>query len=361
MKNAQILFLIYILLQLCGVLLLMTLYPEPLIALPFLLSLLALGPIYLSKKSSSLLTICLFGLIALFWWPLWFFLLALFWLFYQEHSLPNLWGVAVLFPLLSWPQLHFFSPLLVLWSGLLWFFARQTNQLQQLESAFLQLKDDSYDRHQHMQNQNQQLLEQRAALLELEISQERNRIARDIHDNVGHLLSSSILQLAAIRAINQQTHLTQPLQQLETTIHQGMDNIRQSVHDLHQDSLSLSEALQLLLTDFPYQAVTITGVPFHQLSKKSNQVLLLVTKEALVNVVKHSNAQTVTLEFTELPAFYRYQIKDDGTAVAGESHENGLGLISMRQRVEAIGGQFHSGATEAGFQITVTLPKVATS
>lgn len=76
--------------------------------------------------------------------------------------------------------------------------------------------------------------------LALQIVEERNRIARDIHDNVGHLLSSAILQIGALEMINQEPKLKEPLENLSATVHTGMDRIRQSVHDLHETSISFN-------------------------------------------------------------------------------------------------------------------------
>ncbi len=55
--------------------------------------------------------------------------------------------------------------------------------------------------------------------LALQIVEERNRIARDIHDNVGHLLSSAILQIGALEMINQEPKLKEPLENLSATVH----------------------------------------------------------------------------------------------------------------------------------------------
>lgn len=75
--------------------------------------------------------------------------------------------------------------------------------------------------------------------LALQIVEERNRIARDIHDNVGHLLSSAILQIGALEMINQEPKLKEPLENLSATVHTGMDRIRQmSMTSMRHRSLS---------------------------------------------------------------------------------------------------------------------------
>ena len=90
-----------------------------------------------------------------------------------------------------------------------------------IKEALLQLKDDSWKKQKLLKQKNHELVQSQETFIDLEISEERNRIARDIHDNVAHLLSSAIIQLGAIEAINQTDSLKKPLNQLRTTIHTG--------------------------------------------------------------------------------------------------------------------------------------------
>lgn len=225
----------------------------------------------------------------------------------------------------------------------------------ELEEAFLQLKDDSWEKQELLKQKNQELIQSQETFIDLEISEERNRIARDIHDNVGHLLSSAIIQLGAIEAINQADSLKEPLTQLKVTIHTGMDNIRESVHDLHETSLSFRKGLDFLIADFQFCEVTLRGNIPENLTQEQDRTLLMVMKEALANVMKHSNATNVTLSFNELPAFYRLQILDNGTLA--KKSGSGIGLKSMQQRLEKIGGQMHLSQTPNHFMIHVILPK----
>ena len=75
---------------------------------------------------------------------------------------------------------------------------------------------------------------------------ERNRIAREIHDNVGHLLSRSILITGAAKALNASDTLSPVLDNLDHSLNQAMTSIRSSVHDLHDESLNLKEAAESL-------------------------------------------------------------------------------------------------------------------
>ena len=120
---------------------------------------------------------------------------------------------------------------------------------------FNSTQDANWENESRLREQNDYLKSSQETEVALQIAEERNRIARDIHDNVGHLLSSAILQLGAIQAINQNKQLHLPLDQLNRTMNLGMDRIRESVHDLHHHSLPFPQALDLLLSDFQFCTV----------------------------------------------------------------------------------------------------------
>ncbi|WP_265459092.1 sensor histidine kinase [Enterococcus sp. HY326] len=242
--------------------------------------------------------------------------------------------------------------LMVASSYLAWHRLLQTD----MQQNYLRLKDDSWEQQHILTEKNSQLLSTQEQLIELEITKERNRIARDIHDNVGHLLSSALLQLGAIQTLNQQETLQQPLSLLNDTVNQGMSSIRNSVHNTYQISVTLADGLQLLLQDFYGAEVKVSG-NFQDFPQEYAQPLLMIIKEALANVMKHSNADTVRIEFSQLPAFYKCTIQDNGT-LQKTSQSQGIGLLSIQKRLEDFTGQLHTHASEKGFSLQVILPKL---
>ncbi|WP_430609420.1 sensor histidine kinase [Enterococcus sp. DIV0876] len=228
-----------------------------------------------------------------------------------------------------------------------------------LTQKFLTSKDSHWEKQQQLAKQNQQLLETHETKLALQIAEERNRIARDIHDNVGHLLSRALLQIGALETINQESTLQEPLYQLKQTVDTGMDHIRLSVHDLHADSLSFAEAVQNLVTIEELCPVEIQGTVFEDLSENQQNCLLMVMKEAITNTIKHSQATLLVFHFKTLPAFYRMQIRNDGVT-ACDQPKTGIGLQTIQQRIRTIKGQVHIVQTDTHFQLTITIPKEPT-
>ena len=198
---------------------------------------------------------------------------------------------------------------------------------------------------------------------------ERNRIAREIHDNVGHVLSRSILMTAACKTINKDESLDPLLGNLEESLNGAMNSIRSSVHDLHDDAVNLEDAIKGLVKDFSFCPVTLTYDMSRQVPREVKYSLISITKEGLSNVMRHSNADSVNILLREHPALYQLCIEDNGTLgleipdIHAETDRNkmenvsgGMGLANILDRVKALGGTVQI-TQEKGFRIFVTIPK----
>ncbi|MBP2097881.1 sensor histidine kinase [Enterococcus rivorum] len=229
---------------------------------------------------------------------------------------------------------------------------------QTLKTKYKKLELDSLEKTFSLESKNKDLIEQQETKIALEISDEQNRIARDIHDNVGHLLSSSLLQIGAIRTINQDGTLASCLEQLQATIDEGMNNIRESVHNLHEESLSLSLAVEKMLEHFTFCEVTLSGTISETISKDYKIAYLMILKESLANVMKHSNATKVNVDFQTYPGFYKMTISDNGTSTEEkEFNKLGIGLVGMKERMEKLNGRLNCHQTVSGFSIRAILPR----
>lgn len=204
---------------------------------------------------------------------------------------------------------------------------------------------------------NQQLLAQRDSEIQVAILQERNRIARDIHDSVGHVLSSAILQTAALEAVNQDERLNTALTNLQQTLQTGMNDTRKSLHALNERSFDLEKRLAMMLDKFSFCPTVLNFRVEEYPAYNISVSIIAIVKEALTNVAKHSNATEVRVSLREQPAFWQLSIKDNGnTNSNGTIASAGMGICGMAERVTALGGQFNI-LTNDGFSIIVTIPK----
>lgn len=187
---------------------------------------------------------------------------------------------------------------------------------------------------------------------------ERNRIAREIHDNVGHLLSSSILQLGAIMVITKDETEKQALSTLKDTLSEGMNSIRKSVHDLRDDSVDLYARLSETVRNFTFCKANLNYEIETQMPVPMRFAVIAIVKEALANVIKHSNATEVNINLYEHPQLYQVIITDNGSKKdKNNSMDMGMGLESIRQRVSDLGG-IANFSSDNGFRIFISFGKV---
>lgn len=257
-----------------------------------------------------------------------------------------------LFPFLAdWTPLLSLLPVLAL--GLL--LKTRTLRLVRQQAQSHQTQDRLRETRLHLAQLEQvQALEQETQV-HLATLHERNRIARDIHDNVGHLLTSSLLQTAALLSGPLAEEQKSRLSKLKETLGEGLDCIRNSVHQLHESPVDLETEIRKLLQGIPscscQQTVELMGIPH----RDHRLCLLAVIREALSNVIRHSDATELSLTLKEHPAFYQLAITDNGRTSPVNTGE-GLGLRSMEERVSLLGGRLHITHGN-GFSLFVTLPK----
>lgn len=231
----------------------------------------------------------------------------------------------------------------------------RTNSYHKMYIKFNELYDDTTSLSQKLKSQNKALIEKQDDEIHLATLKERNRIAREIHDNVGHQLSRVILQIGALLAVHKDEKLREPLIDINNTLSQAMTSIRESVHELHDQSIDLHMQTEELLNDFTFCDVTFDDQIINQPSRKIKIAVISIVKEALSNIAKHSNAKKAYILYKEHPAFYQFIIRDDGS-INSSSNEDGIGLINMTDRVASLNGNIRF-RKDNGFEIFITIPK----
>lgn len=206
-----------------------------------------------------------------------------------------------------------------------------------------------------LEKRNSDLIEKQDNELNIATLNERNRIARDIHDNVGHLLSSAILQSGALLTINKDEKIKDNLETLNDTLNKAMNSIRSSVHELYDESIDLNAQLQEIKNQFTFCELKYDYRLTGNAGKKLKYAFVSIIKEALSNIIKHSNATSASIIFREHPAFYQLIIRDNGV-VKNYNSDDGLGLKNMADRVNLLKGNINI-MTECGFEIFISIPK----
>ena len=236
-----------------------------------------------------------------------------------------------------------------------WILQTRTQEYNDLKLRFYHTRDDSQEREILLTEKNESLLEMQNFEIYTATLKERNRIAREIHDNVGHVLSRSILLTGALKTLNIQNELSPMLENLDISLNSAMDSIRTSVHDLHDEAVNLEETIHTMVADFTFCPAHLNYDMGKELPKDIKYCFISITKEALANIIKHSNATKVTILMREHPALYQLCIEDNGT-VTTIKENSGIGLSNMKERIRSLNGTFQI-IQKQGFKIFITIPK----
>ena len=234
-------------------------------------------------------------------------------------------------------------------------------QVKLLSNAYIALQDSHTEQSLTLHSKNRELLESQNEVAGMATLQERTRIARDIHDNVGHILVRGILLTGVLKTANKTPALAEPIETIESTLKEAMDTIRAAVHDWKDEAIDLRDSVEKL------SASTTLDVDLHydiseQMPTDIKLCFLMIIKEALTNVTKHSSATKVRINLQEHPSLYQLLIKDNGNAFARENISSesavinyGMGLSNIKERISALGGTC-SFERRNGFRIFVSIP-----
>jgi signal transduction histidine kinase len=177
---------------------------------------------------------------------------------------------------------------------------------------------------------------------------ERGRLARELHDELGALLTAAKLDVARLRrALGAPTpELTERLQHLIASIDQGIALKRRIIEDLRPSSLSnlgLTAALEIQAREFEVRSGLPVQVQLEEasLSDDAQIVIYRIVQEAFTNIAKHARASRIHLMLRPQGAQAALRIADDGQGFNLVGRRLGAhGLLGMRYRVESVGGTF---------------------
>lgn len=250
--------------------------------------------------------------------------------------------------------------LFVLWvSGMIsivWSAEKMMKQQEELttSSDFLRIERNKLSKLFAQSTLNAEAMQKEATLVE------RQRIIHEIHDHLGHDLTSCLIQIEAAKVINreqpEQAH--QLLSQSAGRLRKSINEVRNVLHDERPKNETLninkvkaelqrfSETHQIIV-DFQYSGSLDKISRFHW------QVLAANLKEFLTNTLKYSEASTVTVRLHVYQKFLRFESKNNGKSAI--DYRKGLGIVGMEERTAVLSGKLLIDGTD-GFHITTILP-----
>lgn len=241
----------------------------------------------------------------------------------------------------------------------------RTAQLEREQRRMRRTRDELQERALALEARNRDLADRQDYEVELATLAERARIAREIHDNVGHQLTRASLQAEALRVVHaDEPGVAADFADVKRTVDEALQLVRTSVHALNDNAVDLSVQLERIV-----EGTRSDGGPQIELEVLAEHApanvascFASVLREALSNTMRHACAQTVTVRCMEHPSFYQLIVTDDGAGgvqASSRGAAEGMGLASMRERIEALGGTFSAGprAGAGGWRVFATVPK----
>lgn len=194
----------------------------------------------------------------------------------------------------------------------------------------------------------------------LATSLERLRIAREIHDSLGHTLTSLGVQLEVAQKLRPHD-LEKSFRSVDNAAliaAQCLQEVRQLVSTMRQSNFNLTEALQDTIELLRQQAITISvNLSLPSLPLQTSHQLYCILKEGLINIQKHSQASQVKLNGFAIADKIMIILQDNGQGFDSEKRLVGYGLRGMQERVELLQGTMSVNSfPHQGTQIEVVIP-----
>ncbi|MGI6688980.1 MAG: sensor histidine kinase [Christensenellales bacterium] len=191
--------------------------------------------------------------------------------------------------------------------------------------------------------------------------EERRAIAQQIHDLLGHSMTASILQLeAAAELLDDDPDRARSLLNSATgMMRQGIDQVREAVHQMRADVPALKAAeMRAMIDRFRLDSGIVTVFdeegPLDDLPAGVWQVILGNLREALTNIIRHSGATQVNIRLQALPGVVRLEVRDNGRGC--ENPAEGMGIGGMRERAAEYGGSLLL-QNDQGMRVITLIPR----
>lgn len=268
--------------------------------------------------------------------------------------------------------------------------ARRTASLAAERDNYRRLRDANHEASMALEARNRDLLEAQDLSVQVATLAERGRIAREIHDNVGHLLTRAIMQVEALKVVHAgEPAIAAEFDSVAITLNEAMQTVRASVHDLRDEAIDPESLMRVALES--------SGIAHAKLVYEADELpvdvarcFIAIVREAATNTVRHSDATHIEAQVHEYTGMYQLVVQDNGgtggsmasgsngdagaggagdcasTGAGGVSirarstgggvSTGGMGLQAMEDRVRALGGTFRTDQTR-GFRILATVPK----
>ena len=233
----------------------------------------------------------------------------------------------------------------------------RTGSLAAEREQFRDLRDSTHEASLALEARNRDLQEASDLSAQVATLAERGRIAREIHDNVGHLLTRAIMQVEALKVVHAgDPAIVGEYESVSETLNEAMRTVRASVHDLRDEATDPRSLMQAALDGCGVDQATL-AYEADELPADVARCFVAIVREAATNTVRHSDATRIDVEVREYSGLYQLVVQDNGSKKPKDAPVGaGMGLQAMDDRVRALGGTLRTG-WQGGFRVFASVPK----
>ncbi|MER2566088.1 MAG: sensor histidine kinase [Myxococcaceae bacterium] len=207
-----------------------------------------------------------------------------------------------------------------------------------------------------------EVIELQQDLKDLAVVEERNRLAREIHDGLGASLSSLIIQSEYLTSLAKDEVLLKEIGEIKASAEESIEELRRSLRMMRED-FDLGHGVEDYVKTFGERTqlpvrFEKSGEYLGKMSPESSLAMFRVLQELLTNALKHAKAKQVDVRLSFLPERVQLSVKDDGEGFDPETKRPGhYGLINLQERANKVGASVNVDAKPgAGVHVTFSVP-----
>lgn len=226
-----------------------------------------------------------------------------------------------------------------------------------------QLLKENKRQYQLIQEQNQMLVDYANQVEQLTLLEERNRMARELHDTVGHTYTSIIMGMDAVNYLIEPApeKAREKLEVLLNVARNGLAEVRRNIHEIAPEGqeMPLSQHIARITNEFSIHTGTSVSIytegEVHDTVLTVKMTIIRCIQESLTNALRHGQAKRISIKLSYNPEDIMLTIEDDGLGT--DQLKPGFGLNSMRERLEALHGALEIWSEKGkGARITCVIP-----
>ncbi|MFM1543868.1 histidine kinase [Helcococcus ovis] len=222
-------------------------------------------------------------------------------------------------------------------------------------SKYMKTRDEFAEQNIILRKEKLNLLKKSERNKQISIIHERERIAKTLHESIGHTISASIIQIEAIKVISSNENVTKQLNSLQNNLKTGMNEIREALHNLKNQSIDLEKKIMELLENSRFKNNKINILNCENLNMNLKFDIISIVKEAITNALKYSNSDFMRISIVNNKKYISINISDNGSEFVDITNiKKGIGLISIKEIVDFYNGNLNISYNN-GFNIHITL------